>query len=147
MDAHPLITESVEILNRHIDEAMVVRGLAMRAHWVAQRSECLALPPVFERAGATLLGLADRLADRVIALDGTLEARGSLAANDSQALTATEHLRLLERMLLALVRATRRRCDIARAIGDSETANLLRQAWRGLELLLWQVGLFAYADE
>lgn len=147
MDTHTLNAASIELLNRHIDEAMAVRALAMRALWVTQRSEHLALPPVFERVGANLQDLADELADRVLALEGMLGTRKPLAANDAEAGTATEHLRLLERMLLDLVRATRRRRDIARAIGDVETADLLRQAWPRLELLLWHVGLFAYADD
>jgi DNA-binding ferritin-like protein len=149
MDERVLKDESVEILNLQLGEAMLVRDYAMRARWVSLRGDCLALPPMFERAAAHLQAHVDRLADRVLALDTTPLGgpRVLFLSSGMDPRPTPEHMHCLLRMLARLLRATRLRCDIVRALGDKESANLLSQARRGLELLVWQVDYLAHAED
>lgn len=143
MDTQALRDESAGLLNRQMYEAIAAREHAARARWVALRGDNLGLPQLFERAVAHLHAHVDRLADRVLALDGSpLGGRTVLLASGADPCPAPEQAHLLLRMLARLLRATRMRADVVRSIGDSESANLLVQAGRALELLMWQVDYY-----
>ena len=148
METRNLRAESAELLNRQMDDVIAVSEHAIRARWVALHGDNLGLPALFERAVANLHAHVDRLADRVLALEGVPVGGATvLLAPSAAPCEAPEHASRLLRMLARLLRATRMRVDVARAIGDGESANLLAQAGASLELLIWQLDHVSQAQD
>lgn len=137
---------AVALLNAQLADVIDLGLQAKQAHWNVKGPQFAALRALFGEVAETLGGLADELAERAVQLGGLARGTLQVLAKDSrleayppEALDGTEHLWALSAALAHYSQTTRGAVRAAGKTGDAGTADLLTQASRGVDRLLWKV--------
>ncbi len=137
---------AVELLNRHLVDALDLGLQAKHAHWNVKGPGFIALHKLFDEAAEQLQEYADEIAERSVQLGGIALGTVRVAAERSrlpdyplEITSGREHALALSRGLAEFGKSVRAATDAAMELGDADTADLFTQVSRGIDKLLWKV--------
>lgn len=136
----------VTLLNRQLADLIDLRLQAKQAHWNVKGPQFAALHALFDAVAEELEALTDEVAERAVVLGGTARGTVQVLAAESrlepyplEAFTGGEHLWALSAALARAAQSTREAIAAADETGDAGTVDVLTQASRTLDTLLWKV--------
>lgn len=138
--------EVIALLNRELADVLDLKLQAKQAHWNVKGAQFAALHELFDEVAAGADAIADELAERAVMLGGvargtlqTITSASRLEAYPLEAFASEEHVWALSGALARVTRSVRDAIAVATAQEDAGTADVLTQASRSLDKLLWQV--------
>lgn len=138
--------EMIALLNRELVDVLDLKLQAKQAHWNVKGAQFAALHELFDAVAAGADEIADELAERAVMLGGvargtlqTVAAGSRLEAYPVEALASEDHVWALSGALARVAHSVRDAISVANAQEDAGTADVLTQASRSLDKLLWQV--------
>jgi starvation-inducible DNA-binding protein len=143
---HPGRQQAIEVLDRLLVEVLDVMLCARHANWNVRGDDVGASRATFDEIGASMAGLADLLAARIVALGGTAHATvQSIASGTSfkpYPVAIREGQAHVEAMALRLgLLSAEARLSIldCKDLGDFATTQVLTVANTAIDRALWQV--------
>jgi starvation-inducible DNA-binding protein len=143
----------IEILNRHLAEAIDLQLQGKQAHWNVKGPSFIALHELFDKVVDHAAEAADLLAERVVQLGGVAEGTIRSVAQTSELdaypldiATGADHVAALSGALAAFGSRVRAAIDEAAKLGDAGTADIFTEISRGTDKLLWFVEAHAQAE-
>ncbi|HRE79892.1 MAG TPA: DNA starvation/stationary phase protection protein Dps [Opitutaceae bacterium] len=138
--------EVIALLNRELADVLDLKLQAKQAHWNVKGAQFAALHELFDEVAAGADEIADELAERAVMLGGvargtiqSVAAASRLATYPAEALASDEHIRALSGALARVAHSLRNAIAVATTQEDAGTADVLTQASRSVDKLLWQV--------
>ncbi len=145
LDQHIRI-QSVEILNKHLAAAIDLHAQVKQAHWNVRGPSFIAIHQLFDKVSEEVEEFSDMLAERAGGLGGTAEGIIQIAAERSFLIRyplgiadEQQHVFAVAGALAAFGESVRDASELAAKFGDIDTADLLTQVSRGIDLQLWFV--------
>jgi starvation-inducible DNA-binding protein len=137
---------AVELLNQHLADALDLALQAKQAHWNVKGPNFIALHELFDTVVDEVLGHADDLAERAVALGGTALGTARIVARASRLseypldiIGGHDHVTALRTAIAKFGGSARAAIDGASALPDADTADLFTGISRGVDKLLWKV--------
>jgi starvation-inducible DNA-binding protein len=138
--------EAVDLLNRHLADAIDLAYQAKQAHWNVKGPNFIALHELFDEVVEEIEEYVDEIAERAVELGGTalgtvrVSAAGSrLSEYPLDISSGRAHVKALSAALAMFAKTSRAAIDAATKFGDADTADLFTQVSRGVDKLLWKV--------
>lgn len=136
----------IALLNQQLADVLDLGLQAKQAHWNVKGPQFASLHSFFDEAADTLAELGDELAERTVTLGGVARGTREALTNTSRldaypldAFAEAEHLWALSSSLARVAQSSRAAIHVAEKLGDAGTTDLLTQASRSLDTLLWKV--------
>ncbi len=134
----------IELLNQQLADSLDLYSQTKQAHWNVKGSDFYQLHLMFDEHAAHVVGWIDLLAERAVMLGGyaTGTVRMSAAASrlpeyPTGATGGMEHVTALVDRWSAYAATTRAGIDFADEAGDQDTADLLTEISRQVDMDLW----------
>ena len=138
--------QSVELLNKHLAAAIDLHAQVKQAHWNVRGPYFIAIHKLFDKVSEEVEEFSDMLAERAGGLGGTAEGTIQIAADRSFLIRyplgiadEQQHVFAVAGALAAFGQSVRDASELATKFGDIDTADLLTQVSRGIDLQLWFV--------
>jgi starvation-inducible DNA-binding protein len=145
---------AVSLLNQQLADALDLHLQAKQAHWNVKGPNFIALHELFDEVEEALEEYADDIAERAVALGGTVfgtvrasAAKSRLPEYPLEIVSGREHVAALSAVLAQFGKSARAAIDSAEALGDADTADLFTGVSRGVDKLLWKVEAHAQAKD
>jgi len=139
-------TAMIALLNQQLADAIDLGLQAKQAHWNVKGPQFIALHELFDRVNEELGEATDEIAERAVALGGIVNGtvqgvagNTRLVAYPATELSGAKHVAALTVALAAYSASTRAAIDAAAAAGDANTADVLTEASRTVDKLLWMI--------
>ena len=144
--AESIRAQSVEILNTHLAAAIDLHAQVKQAHWNVRGPNFISLHELFDRVAEEVEGYSDKLAERAGGLGGTAfgtiqvaAARSYLVPYPHGIADGEQHLFAIAGSLAAFGQSVRNAIKPIGDFGDLDSADLLTEISRGIDLQLWFV--------
>jgi starvation-inducible DNA-binding protein len=138
--------QSVELLNKHLAAAIDLHAQVKQAHWNVRGPCFIAIHELFDKVSEQVEEFSDMLAERAGGLGGTAEGTVQAAVERSFLIRyplgiadEQQHVFAVAVALAAFGQSVREASELATKFGDIDTADLLTQVSRGINLQLWFV--------
>jgi starvation-inducible DNA-binding protein len=138
--------EIVRLLNARLADAIDLQTQAKQAHWNVKGPNFIALHKLFDEIVEAVEDYVDEIAERAIALGGTVEGtarsvakRSTLSEYPLQISTGKEHVAALTAAIGSFGKNVRTAIADSDRIGDADTTDLFTQISRGVDKWLWFV--------
>jgi starvation-inducible DNA-binding protein len=145
--------EAVDLLNRHLADAIDLAYQAKQAHWNVKGPNFIALHELFDEVVEEIEEYVDEIAERAVELGGTALGTVRVSAGMSRLSeyplvisSGRAHVKALSGAL-AKFGKTSRAAIAAAALGDADTADLFTEVSRGVDKLLWKVEAHGQAKD
>jgi starvation-inducible DNA-binding protein len=136
----------IALLNARLAEAIDLRLAVKQAHWNVKGPSFIALHELFDQIQGRVDVFVDDIAERAVALGGTVagtvraSAQSSqLAAYPTDVTAEKEHINLVADRLSAFGKLAREAINAADEVGDKDTADLFTGVSRQIDKDLWFV--------
>lgn len=138
--------KAIALLNARLADAIDLQLQAKQAHWNVKGSNFIGLHELFDAVAEAVEGHADNLAERAVALGGTVAGTSqavagntTLEAYPTSAQKWTTHVERLSAALAAFGQHVREAIDKAEELGDAGTADLFTDISRDIDKYTWFV--------
>jgi starvation-inducible DNA-binding protein len=138
--------QSVELLNKNLATAIDLHAQVKQAHWNVRGANFIAIHKLFDKVSQEVEEFSDMLAERAGGLGGTADGTIQMAAKRSSLIVyplgvadEQKHIFAVSGALAAFGEGAREASALATGFGDVDTADLLTQVSRGIDLQLWFV--------
>jgi starvation-inducible DNA-binding protein len=138
--------QSVDLLNLHLAAIIDLRNQAKQAHWNVRGPNFIAIHKLFDRVAKQIDAYTDMIAERLAGLGGTAQGSVQHAASTSFLIPyplgvadTAKHIFAIAGALAAFGQSTREAITKCADNGDADTADLLTEVSRGIDLQLWLV--------
>lgn len=138
--------EMIDLLNRHLADALDLNLQAKQAHWNVKGPSFIALHELFDKVAEQVEEFVDEIAERAVALGGVALGTARIAAENSSLpeyphdiSAGPEHVEALSAALATFGKGIREAIHTAAKAGDIDTSDLFTEASRGIDKLLWFV--------
>jgi len=146
--------KSIDLLNRHLADALDLRLQAKQAHWNVKGPNFIALHGLFDEADEEIGDFVDEIAERAVQLGGIALGTARVVAKQSrlaeyplEIVNGREHVQALALSLATFGKSVRAAIDTATEFNDADTADLFTQVSRAIDKLLWKVEAHAQAAD
>jgi starvation-inducible DNA-binding protein len=146
--------EAVDLLNRHLADAIDLAYQAKQAHWNVKGPNFIALHELFDEVVEEIEEYVDEIAERAVELGGTALGTVRVSAGMSRLSeyplvisSGRAHVKALSGALAKFGKTSRAAIDAAAALGDADTADLFTEVSRGVDKLLWKVEAHGQAKD
>ena len=144
-------SRSVEVLNRHLAAAIDLHAQMKQAHWNVRGPGFIGIHELFDRIATDVENCSDKIAERAGGLGGTAHGTIQVAATRSFLIPyplvpyplgiadERKHLFAVAGTLAAFGQSVRDAAGETTGFGDLDTADLLTEISRGIDLHIWFV--------
>jgi starvation-inducible DNA-binding protein len=137
-------TESIDLLNACLAEAIDLALLTKQAHWNVKGPHFIAIHEMLDKFRKEIDGHVDIIAERAVQLGGTAYGTVQTAAKatglkpyPTDIHKTRDHLAALIERYAAAAKGARAAIDDADEAGDADTADIFTAYSRSLDKLLW----------
>ena len=137
-------TESINILNARLADAIDLALLTKQAHWNVKGPQFIAIHEMLDEFRKDIDDHVDTIAERVVQLGGTAHGtsqevsnKTTLKAYPTDIHKTKDHLAALIDRYAAAAKLARKAIDDADEAGDADTADIFTAYSRFLDKLLW----------
>lgn len=134
----------VDALNASLADALDLYTQIKFAHWNLKGAHFTALHPLFDEHASAVLGYADDLAERAVALGGVAlgtarvaASKSRLAEYDLRLVKDLDHVKALIPRYDAALDGLRAARSLADELGDDDTADMITSMTTALEKSAW----------
>ncbi|HEY1817258.1 MAG TPA: DNA starvation/stationary phase protection protein Dps [Kofleriaceae bacterium] len=146
-------TKVVTLLNARLADAIDLQTQMKQAHWNVKGPNFIALHELFDKVNEDVEEYVDDIAERAVALGGTVMGTARSVAKASQmteyplqASTGREHVDAVSSALAQFGKSVRAAIDLSDELRDKDTADLFTGISRGVDKWLWFVESHLQAD-
>ncbi|MBU1374896.1 MAG: DNA starvation/stationary phase protection protein Dps [Alphaproteobacteria bacterium] len=137
---------AIQVLQARLSDALDLDAQLKQAHWNVRGMGFFGLHQLFDKVHGEVEGFADSLAERIAALGGVADGRVQTTAAQTQLYeyaletrAGSDHLRAIAAVVSQFGKALRADIDVAAAIPDAVTADVLTEVARATDSQLWFV--------
>ncbi len=142
--AQDVRTGSIELLNQQLADSLDLYSQTKQAHWNVKGPDFYQLHLMFDEHAAHVVGWIDLIAERAVTLGGYATGTVRMSADASRlpeypidVTKGLDHVSALVERWSAYAASTRAGIDIADEAGDKDTADLLTEISRQVDMDLW----------
>lgn len=142
--AKDIRAQSIELLNQQLADSLDLYSQTKQAHWNVKGSDFYQLHLMFDEHAAHVVGWIDLIAERAVMLGGYATGTVRMSAENSRlpeyptdAVQGMDHVSALVERWSAYAAATREGIDSTDEAGDKDTADLLTEISRQVDMDLW----------
>jgi len=135
-----------QLLNERLADLIDLQLQAKQAHWNVKGPHFIGLHELFDSVNAEVAGFVDDVAERAVALGGTVHGTATTVAKQSNLpaypldiSAGKDHVEALSGAIAAAGKLIRAAIDRSDELGDKDTADLFTEVSSGLDKKLWFV--------
>ncbi len=136
--------QSIELLNHQLADSLDLYSQTKQAHWNVKGSDFYQLHLMFDEHATHVVGWIDLIAERAVMLGGYATGTVRMSAEASRlpeyptdVVRGLDHVSTLVERWSAYAASTRAGIDAAEDAGDKDTADLLTEISRQVDMDLW----------
>lgn len=136
--------QCIELLNQQLADSLDLYSQTKQAHWNVKGTDFYQLHLMFDEHAAHVVGWIDQLAERAVMLGGYATGTVRMSADASRlpeyptdVVEGMDHVAALVDRWSAYAATIREGIDITEEAGDKDTADLLTEISRQVDMDLW----------